>query len=307
MEKLQISVIIINFNSALYTIECIKSIKKFAEPNLKYNIIVIDNNSKSVDYENLNLFVNTQSNIKLIRSKLNLGFSGGNMLGIQHTNAEYIYFLNNDTLFLNDCLSILYKFMLTNSNVGICTGQMYNTDMSFHHSFSYFPTLFLKVFGSGILRIFKPQKFPKRKIEYINPLQVDFVTGAAMFVDYSKFSEISGFDTNFFLYCEEEDIALRMKQSNFSVYIVPEAKFIHHMGKSTVRNLDVEKENYISLLYYHRKYSSEIAYILLKLLYFFKNIKKFYKHINYLKLAIFILFGAKMKHSLKHKQKLRID
>ena len=126
-----------------------------------------------------------------------------------------------------------------------------------------------------------------------------------MFVDYSKFARIGGFDTNYFLYCEEEDIAKKMNTNGFSVFLVPDAKFIHHMGKSTSRNLDIEKENYISLLYYHKKHSNSVIFILHKVFYFFKNIKKFYKHIDYVKLSIFILCGAKMKYSLKHKQKLR--
>ncbi len=229
------------------------------------------------------------------------------MLGIQQTNADYIYFLNNDTLFLNDCLSILYQFMLANPNVGMCTGQMYNTDMSFHHSFGYFPSISLNLLGTGLLRLFKPNKYPKRELVYINPKRVDVITGASMFVDYSIFSEIGGFDTNYFLYCEEEDIAMKLKQFNYFVYIVPEAKFVHHMGKSTIRNFDIEKEYYISLLYYHDKHSSSVVLNMYKLLYFLKNIKKFYKHRNYLKLAFFILCGAKMKYSLKHKQKLRIE
>jgi GT2 family glycosyltransferase len=177
--------------------------------------------------------------------------------------------------------------------------------MLFHPSFNYFPTLSLKIFGSALLRVFKPLKYPKRRKEYTEPFRVDFITGAAMFVDYSKFAEVGGFDTNYFLYCEEEDIAMKLKRAGYYSYIVPQAKFIHHMGKSTVRNFDIEKENYISMLYYQSKYSSYITYTLLKILYFFKTIKKTYKDINFISLAIFILCGANLKHSMKHKQKIR--
>lgn len=274
---------------------------------LNYNIIIVDNNSKKQDYDDLRVFAEAQVNVLLVRSKQNIGFSAGNMLGVQYTNADYLFFLNNDTVLLNDCLSILYNFMESKKDVGVCTGQMYNTDHSFHHSFGYFPSLALKVFGTGILRPFCPQAFPRKKVEYTEPLQVDLVTGAAIFADYTKFAEIGGFDTNYFLFCEEEDIAQKMKRAHYSVYVVPEARFIHHMGKSTTRNLDIEKESYISLLYYHRKYNSWLSYMVLKGLYCFKNFKKFYKHPNYLKLAIFVLCGASMKHSLRHRQALRIE
>ena len=93
MKKYKICIILINFNSADYTVNCIKSIKEFVDKNVSYNIVIIDNNSKVEDYEKLKLFVNNYDDIQTIRSKINLGFSGGNMLGVQFADAEYIYFL----------------------------------------------------------------------------------------------------------------------------------------------------------------------------------------------------------------------
>jgi len=307
MKKYQVSVVIINYNSSDYTLDCVKSIIKTIDAGLLYNIVIVDNNSKEDDFRNLSNNCGTFGNVQIVKSKINLGFSGGNMFGVQYVNAQYIFFLNNDTVLLNDCISILYRFMIENSSVGICTGQMYNSDMSFHHSFNYFPTLALKFFGSDLLRLFNPRAFPNKKVEYKNPLKVNFVTGAAMFIDYSKFAKVAGFDTNHFLYCEEEDIAMKLKRKGYSAYLVPEAKFIHHMGKSTKRNFLIEKENYISLLYYHRKYSSAIVYFLLKVLYAIKSLKKFYKGYDNVRMAAFIIKGANPKYSLKNKQELRIE
>jgi GT2 family glycosyltransferase len=299
-----ISVILINYNSSKYTIPCVESILKLTDSIINYDVIIVDNNSKIEDYNLVRNFATNYKNIHVYRSKINLGFSGGNMFGVQYTNSKYVFFLNNDTLLLNDCLSILFKFMKEHDTVGICSGQMYNTDQSFHKSFSYFPTVGMKLLGPGFLRLFNKAKYPKSKKEYTTPLKVDFVTGAAMFVDFEKFASIGGFDTNMFLYCEEEELTLRLNKNGYSAYLNPEAKFIHHMGKSTNRNLNVEKENYISLLYYQRKHNSVLSYSILKFFYFFKHIKKTYKHLDYLKLAIFILRGAPMKYSLKHKQKI---
>jgi GT2 family glycosyltransferase len=277
------------------------------DKDLDYNIIIIDNNSSYDDYLHLfNSLINL-NNVRIIRSKINLGFSGGNMLGVQSTNADYLFFLNNDTVFLNDCLTILSDFMSKSYDAGLCTAQMYNEDGSFHHSFNYFPTLSLKLLGSSFLRKLNQKNYPDKKIEYNSPLQVDLVTGAAMFVDYQKFVGIGGFDTNYFLYCEEEDLAMKMKLSGHNVYLVPQAKFIHHKGKSTKRNYSIEKENFISLLYYHRKYSSRFKYLLLKIFYFIKTIKKGFSNFDYVRLAFFILNNADPKHSLRYKQKISND
>ncbi len=309
MKKATVAVIIINYNSADYTIECIQSIHQQVHASLSYQIVIIDNNSKNNDYEQVKKFIkNLQaSHIQLVRSKLNLGFSGGNMLGVQYANADYLFFLNNDTVLLNDCLSILHQFMQANPQAGLCTGQMFGSDLQAHHSFSYLPTMSMRLVGSTFLRWLSPKKYPKRASDYTAPLEVGYVTGAALFVDYKKFAEIGGFDTTYFLYCEEEDIATQMHQHQYGVYVVPAAQFVHHTGKSTVYNFNMAREYYISRLYYHRKFDAKPLFFLHQLLYVLKNAKKFYKGVSYLKLAAFILLGASQKYSLKHQQKLRIE
>lgn len=307
MKKYKVAIIIINYNSAAYTIECIQSIFKQVSASLPYQIVIIDNNSMAADYEQLLAFINNiqSSVIQLVRSKSNLGFSGGNMLGVQFAEADYLFFLNNDTILLNDCVSILCDFMQKTPQSGLCTGQMFSTDLKAHHSFSYLPTLSMRLFGSTFLRWLSPKTYPKREANYTEPLAVPYVTGAALFTDYQKFAEIGGFDTTYFLYCEEEDIATQMQLYKYTVYVVPAAQFVHHAGKSTSHNLKMAKEYYISRLYYHRKYNHQPIVLLHQFLYFLKNIKKFYKDSSYVKLAMFILLGASQKYSLKHQQKLR--
>jgi GT2 family glycosyltransferase len=298
----KVSIIIINYNSSEYTIACLKSIFNFTPVDFPFEIIVVDNNSLPADYEKLKNAIPDFKSTKLLRSNVNLGFSGGNMLGVKSANAEYFYFLNNDCELLNDNLSILYNFMQISKDAGICTGQMFRSDHSFHHSFNYFPGLKLKIFGSSLLRAFSPSNYPSRKINYDGVLKVPFVTGAAMFVDSNEFSKIGGLDTNFFLYCEEEDICYRLKKTGHAAYLVPEARFIHHIGKSSQRNFLFERENCISLLYFFRKHYSYPEYLLLKAFYFFKFGKKFYRSREYLKLAFFILKGAPMKYSLRYSE-----
>jgi len=301
----QVSVIIINYNSHAFTAACLQSIQQHTAANLTYEIIVVDNNSELEDYRQLELVCKQNDRVKLIRSILNLGFSGGNMVGLQAATGAYIYFLNNDCELLNDNLSQLYQFMQGQPGAGACTGQMYYGNLAFHPSFGYFPTVALRLLGSGLLRFFSPASYPAKQKKYEQPLAVPLITGAAMFVDREKLAEIGGFDINYFLYCEEEDLCWRLRRQGYGIYLVPRAQFKHHMGKSTIRNFPIELENYISLLYYHRKFNSYPSYLVLKLVYFLKNIRKVFRNLLYFKLAIYILLGAPLKYSLKHKQKLR--
>lgn len=306
-KKYTVAIIIINYNSSQYTFSCVESIGAHVASNLLYNIIIVDNNSEENDFNILSAKCVEWPHVTLVRSVLNLGFSGGNMLGVQHANADYLLFLNNDTILLNDNVSLFLEFMHAHSNVGICTGQMYNSDGLSVSSFQDFPAVVQRIFGVKVLRLLSPNKYPDNRIIYVNPLKVDVVSGASMFVDFNKFAEVGGFDTNYFLFCEEEDIAKKLSKAGYSAYLVPDAKYVHYVGKSTARNFNIEKEFYISYFYYLRKDITKIGYTIIVLYCFLKNFMRFFKGLHYLRLAFFILSFPGLEHSLRHKQQLRVN
>lgn len=306
-KKHTVSIIIINYNSCKYTAACVESIIAKVDNGLDYNIIIVDNNSDDNDYAELLSVCGKLAKVTLIRSVINLGFSGGNMLGVQHARADYLLFLNNDTVFLNDNVSLFLDFMLKEKSAGICTGQMYDGDGAFVTSFQHFPSVAQRILGAHFLRIFAPEKYPDNGVQYLEPQKVDVVAGTAMFVDFRKFAEVGGFDTNFFLYCEEEDIAMKLCKAGYSAYLVPEAKYVHYLGKSTARNIDIDKEFYISYFYYLRKHLSKCGYLTIVLYSFIKTLKFIYKGTYHLRLALFILSFPGQEQSLKHKQRININ
>lgn len=297
----QVSVIILNFNSSDFTINCVKSILEKTDYKIDYEIIIVDNGSTSEDYFKLLSEIKQNDTVKIVKSEINLGFSGGNMLGCNSCDSKYYFFLNNDCVLLNDVLSELYNFMESSPDAGICTGQMYNSDMSKHSPFGYLPTLRLKLFGSKLLRKFNPEKYLHRDINIVEPLNVQRITGAAMFADAAKFNAIGGFDTNYFLYCEEEDICNSLKKAGYQSYVVPAAKFIHFGGKSTGKSYAIEREFYISQMYYHRKHSNYFVYSLFKIYYVLKLGFGAFKTFRNLKLALFVQSGAPKRYSIRHK------
>ena len=118
----EVAVIIINYNSSDYTLQCVNSIIEKTNSELNYQIVIVDNASEMEDFLQLQSNINSISfeNLSLHRSKINTGFGGGNMFGVQFANAEYYAFVNNDSLFNNDCLSIIKTEMQNNPNLGIC-------------------------------------------------------------------------------------------------------------------------------------------------------------------------------------------
>ncbi len=306
MRKFNVAVILINYNSSQYTLDCVKSIQKYSAA-ISYQIIIIDNNSRVEEFEKL-IALRDHKEITLIRSKLNVGFSGANMMGVQVANANYYYFLNNDTILLNDCLGVLSAFMDSNPDAANCSGEMFNAHNQYEYNFRYFPTLTLKLFGSGLLRLFNPRKFPDKYKRLEKPTRVDLVNGSSMFMRAISFEEIGGFDTNYFLYCEEEDIALRLSRKGHYTYLVPEAKYQHFENKSSTSDSSIRlpflKEFYISFLYYYSKNYNVPYRMGIQVLYFFKLLRKFYKNIGYVELAFFVAGGAHLKHSLRFKQNI---
>lgn len=305
--KYQIAVILVNYNSSQYTLDCVQSIEEKTSSSLRYQVIVVDNCSRPEEYTKLDS-LNTNSRVTLLRSRINTGFSGANMMGMQAAEADYYYFLNNDCILLNDCLHILHSFLEEKPEAGNCSGEMINKDGVYEYNFRYFPSLKLKLLGSGLLRLFSPDDYPDKRKRMSAPARVDLVNGSSMFIRASAFESIGGFDTNYFLYCEEEDIALRLRRAGHLTYLVPQAQYQHFENKSSSSEnairLPYLKEFYISFLYYFSKNYGFFYRLAIQFLYFFKLGRKFYKNTGYAYLAFFVAAGAPVRHSLRFKQKI---
>jgi len=306
--KFDIAVILINYNSSEHSINCIQSIIKKTSKSLNYQIIITDNCSEKEDYLKLKNFIEDAkiSNLELHRNNINSGFGGGNMFGIQFANATYYAFVNNDTLFLNDCLLILKKALESNPKIGIAGAQAYKESGEFMISLDHFASPTREILGRNFLEIINPKKYPKRKKVYTDPLQVNFVPGSFMFVKVIDFNEVGGFDTNIFLYYEETDLCIRLAEKSKFAYLIPEAEFIHFHGASTGKSLVIKKELKISLLYIIRKHYGFIGH---KIVLTFLIVKYFFSSLLKPKnwsLFFLILTGASLSKSIKLKQKITI-
>ena len=304
-KKYEVAVILINYNSSEYSIQCIESIINKTSEILNYQIIIIDNGSKKEDYQFLKKYIdsNLEPNIKFVRNKINVGFGAGNMLGVHYSNANYLAFINNDSLLTNDCLSIIIEAMKTN-NFGICGPLCYKEDRSLLPTIDHFASPLKEIFGRSLLEKINPKKYPNRKIVYLNPQKAQFVSGSFMLIKTDDFNEVGGFDTNIFLYYEETDLCKRLQKINKFAYLVPEAQFIHYHGISTPKNIDIKIELKISFLYVIRKHYGyfwhKFILIYLQVQYLLKSIFK----PKYWKLFKVLILGAGLEKSLKQKQKI---
>ena len=300
MNRNKVSIIIINYNTAQLTYECVQSIFKF-ERNSNFEIVIVDNASQKDDYQNLDRLLVGFNNIKIVRSKINLGFGGGNMLGIQHASGDFYCFLNSDTLFIEPIFNDLISFAKTKNDFGVAGIQILDADQKESISFRYFEGIRYKILGKKLV------ESPQDKINVSNktPFKVDFVIGSLMFFKKEAFDCIGGFDTNIFLYYEETDVCIRLKKAGFKTYFLPKPKYIHLEGKSSNPNLVLKLEHWISYFYVTRKNFGLFNYFVLKYYHLFIYMFK----APFKKKNRFVFFGMlKMNESLalslKHKQKI---
>lgn len=298
-----VGIILVNYNSSSYTIQCVNSIYANTDPEIDFKIIIVDNGSLYEEFIKLSE-LKLYDKVEIIRSRYNLGFSAGNMFGVQFVRANYLFFLNNDCELLNDCVSILLNFCKNNKKIGMCSPQMYSENDIRIGSFDYLPRLSTRLLGLGVLRLFQGDSYMPRKNNYSVPIKVEVLSGSQLFVSTDFFYKSGGFDINLFLYCEEEDLAFKAKKYGYLCYLVPDAKNKHYSGKSTIRDYYILREFYISYFYVLSKYYSAFSVIIFRMYTFFRLIKKSFKDIASLKLAFFVIFGSPLRFSLRHRQKV---
>jgi GT2 family glycosyltransferase len=232
-----LSIIIVSYNTKDVTKECLASVKKYYGEELKkgsYELIVVDNASSDGTPEELE----KDKDIKLIKSKENLGFSKGNNLGIKEAKGRYILFLNSDTVVNKDTLSVMVSFMEKNKEVGAATCKVLlptgEIDDASHRGF---PTPWNALMHfSGLSKIFPNSKifngYHMAWCDLDKNHPIDALAGAFMIVRREAGEEVGWWDEDYFFYGEDIDFCYMLKQKKWKVYFVADASVLHYKGVS---------------------------------------------------------------------------
>lgn len=298
---MDLSIIIINYNTSKYTINCIESIVNTISDSINYEIILVDNCSEITDLQNLEEQIKKHNRLKLIKNPINSGFGGGNTVGSSEAKGKFLAFVNNDTILQNDCFSILIDAMESNPSYGVCSPQSFKENGDFLPTIDHFTSPNKELFGRAFLEFINPKRYPKRKQVYSKPKRGQFVSGSFMVFRKEDFDKIGGFDTKIFLYQEETDICKRMLKINKYAYLIPEAKFIHFHGASTKKSIAIKTELKLSTLYVIRKHYGWWAHKLILLFFIVKYfIRSFFKP-EYWEIFKVLVKGGQLNHSLLKK------
>lgn len=258
MQENSISIIIVNHKSEKYLKGCIESIFKKFDKNLIFEIIVVSNDGESINDE----IKEYSSRIKIINCAENKGFGAANNLGSKKANGELLFFLNPDTKMLSENISEIIKGFSDN-NVGIIGLGLVTPEKNIQKWSAGNEVNLFSVIKNNLF-------FTKdRIIEEELKKEVSWVSGAAFIIKNSFFSELSGFDEDYFMYFEDVDLCQRVKIVGKKVIFDPSFKVLHYGGGSFSDKKAQKKEYYLSQDRYFRKYRGSIETFFLKLIRFF--------------------------------------
>ncbi len=224
----KVVIVILNWNRASDTIECVDSIQNLAYPN--FEIVVVDNASTDGSVVALE---KKFPELKIIRNSRNLGYTGGNNIGIRYALdhvADHVLLLNNDTIVDKDLVHDLVSAMQRQPQAGIVSPTIYDYQEP------------AKVWFAGASIDWDSGESPHWGLgeqdhgQFNRVVEVDRVSGCAMLVRRAVFDRIGLLDPDYFLYYEDVDFCVRAFKAGYKSYCVQTAKVWHKVSSSTQAN-----------------------------------------------------------------------
>lgn len=265
---IDVSFIIVSFNSKKYITPCIRSLLSI-KTHLKKEIIVIDNASKD---ETITLLKKLPID-KIVSNKKNIGFTRASNKGIKIAKGRYYFLINPDSQYKKGSLDNLIKYLDKNKDVYACGIKLLFANGKIQYSCRGFPSYYTYFFNSYSLLVkyfqksslanrYLRTKSPHTKIEY-----VDWISGAGMIIRKTAVNNIGYLDKRFFMYCEDLDYCRRIYNINKKVLYFPDLVFVHHCsGSSSAHPLRCIFWHHQSMWQYYKKYFK--ANLILKIIVF---------------------------------------
>jgi len=260
----KISIIIVNWNTKDDTRRCIESI--YRNCTLKFEIIVIDNNSQDNSYAHLK---ERFPKIRLVQNKKNLGYAKANNLGFKLAKYDFVIVLNPDTQIQKGTFESLVKFYKNNPHVGAVVPKLLNPNGSTQYYYHRkLPTLKYQI--ASLIYNYTPfkkfrwsQEFFLLDQKFESDTLIEQAAGVCILTTKSVLKKIGGlFDPKLPIFLNDVDFSFRIKKHGFSIFLAADSKLIHYRSSSTSK-LDpytLRQEVILSILHYLKKNSGFLSY-----------------------------------------------
>jgi GT2 family glycosyltransferase len=231
---MDLSIIIVNWNSKEYLRKCVSSILAGTR-GLEFEIIVID----SASFDGCTEMLQGEfPQVRFIQSRENLGFAKSNNLAFKSAVGESVLFLNPDTEIVGPAINVLHSALKLLPDAGVVGGKLLNSDGTVQTScVQAFPTILNQLLSAEALR----RLTPKARLWGIRaifenggkPSAVDMISGACLMMRRSVFENIGQFSSDYFMYAEDVDLCYKCRKLGFNNYYFSEAVVVHHGGGSS--------------------------------------------------------------------------
>ncbi|UII81017.1 glycosyltransferase family 2 protein [Flagellimonas sp. CMM7] len=221
--KLLVSIITINYNESEVTLDLLQSIRGLTYPN--YEIIVVDNASPK---DNPDIIKEKYPEVNLVKSKENLGFAGGNNLGIKQAKGDYLLFINNDTIVPKGFIEPLVETLQEDKTIGMVSPKIkFHWDPTLIQYAGYTPMNHWTIRNNSI------GYHQKDDGDFDKAGETQSIHGAAMMVPKSVVESVGMMTEIYFLYYEEHDWAEMVKRAGYKIYYQPKSHILHKESVST--------------------------------------------------------------------------
>jgi len=233
---LDLSIVIVSFNTRELTRRSLKSIEEYAS-GISHEVFLVDNASSD---GSANMVAEAFPWVHLIRMKENRGFAGGNIPGMERAKGRYVVLLNSDAFLADGVLAKTISHMEKNPEIGVLGCKLTNPDGSLQPSARMLPGPLNKVLHiTGLAARFPGSKFFGRVdfswCDHSEPQSVGWVVGAFFMIRRKTMEEIGFLDDRYFLYFEEIDYCLTARRAGWDVVFYPHAQVVHLGGQSALK------------------------------------------------------------------------
>jgi N-acetylglucosaminyl-diphospho-decaprenol L-rhamnosyltransferase len=232
---MDLSVITVSYNTRDLLRGCLDSVISTLGSRLEYELLVVDNASTD---DSVAMVRDSFPQAHLFDNLDNRGFAAGSNQAIAESSGRYVILLNPDTVVREGALDGMVRLLEEHGDVGVVGPKLLFPDGSFQHSAFSFPSLamiFLDFFPlhHRLSNSRANGRYPRRLYEMGEPFPIDHPLGAALMVRRQVIDEVGPLDEKFFMYCEEIDWCMRIKDAGWQIVCWPQAEIVHYVGQST--------------------------------------------------------------------------
>lgn len=280
---MQISVIIINYNTDALTLQAVASVFRYVK-GFSFEIIVVDNNSKETRVGNdLASYPNTY----FYQLDTNIGFGKANNFGYSKSKGNYIFLFNSDSYLMNEnAIPTFIDYLENHENVGCVGGNLVAANGEPNISYGNFLSVEKMLHDYGIKKVTKDHYVStlatSKVCDFEEPTAVDYLTGAAIMIKRDLIEKLGLFDTRYFMYFEDMDLCYRYKKKGYISVVLPSVKIVHIGGQSGLDNSqnnvflykEIQRSKYLFLQNVTNWLSAFLMFQLGKIITVFTKIKR---------------------------------